>query len=91
MLPRKRQDLPSSWETTIVRLHMFLPTPAGLLAPDHYGVADWTRPAKSVGADSQRRASGVKLGRIQGLHRGEPMIPQLDILRVTADEWRQAA
>ena len=41
MLPRKRQDLPSSWETTIVRLHMFSPTPAGLLAPDHYGVAAW--------------------------------------------------
>ena len=41
MLPRKRQDLPSSWETTIVRLHMFLQTPAGLLAPDHYGVAAW--------------------------------------------------
>ncbi len=27
--------LPSSWGTTIVRLHMFHPTPAGLLAPDH--------------------------------------------------------
>ena len=41
MLPRKQQDLPSSWGTPIVRLHMFLPTPAGLLAPDHYGVAVW--------------------------------------------------
>ena len=40
-LPRKRQDLPSSWGISIVRLHMFLPTPAGLLAPDHYGVAAW--------------------------------------------------
>ena len=24
-----------------IRLHMFFPTPAGLLAPDHYGVAAW--------------------------------------------------
>ncbi len=35
--PRRRQDLPSSWGISIVRLHMFLPTPAGLLTPDHYG------------------------------------------------------
>ena len=41
ILPRKRQDLPSSWGTSIIRLHMFLPTPAGLLAPDHYGAATW--------------------------------------------------
>ena len=41
LLPRRRQDLPSSWRISIVRLHMFLPTPAGLLAPDHYGVAAW--------------------------------------------------
>ncbi len=41
ILPRKRQDLPSSWGTPIVRLHMFLPTPAGLLAPDQYGAATW--------------------------------------------------
>ena len=40
-LPRRRQDLPSSWGTPIVRLHMFNPTPAGLLAPDHYGAAAW--------------------------------------------------
>ena len=37
----KRQDLPSSWGISIVRLHVFLPTPAGLLAPDHYGAAAW--------------------------------------------------
>jgi hypothetical protein len=41
MLPRKRQDLTSSWGISIVRLHMFLPTPAGLLAPDHYSAAAW--------------------------------------------------
>ena len=41
ILPRKRQDLASSWGTPIVRLHMFLPTPAGLLAPDHCGAAAW--------------------------------------------------
>ena len=41
ILPRKRQDLPSSWGTPIVRLHMFQSTPAGLLAPDHYGAAAW--------------------------------------------------
>ncbi len=35
------RTLPSSWGTPIVRLHMFSPTPAGLLAPDHYGVAAW--------------------------------------------------
>ena len=39
--PRRRQDLPSSWGISIVRLHMFLPTPAGLLTPDHYGAAAW--------------------------------------------------
>ena len=33
--------LPSSWGTSNIRLHMFFPTPAGLLAPDHYGVAAW--------------------------------------------------
>ena len=27
--------LPSSWGTTVIRLHMFQPTPAGPLAPDH--------------------------------------------------------
>jgi len=32
-------DLPSSWGISIVRLHVFLPTPAGLLTPDHYGAA----------------------------------------------------
>lgn len=32
---------PSSWGISIVRLHMFLPTPAGLLTPDHYGAAVW--------------------------------------------------
>ena len=31
----QNRALPSSWGTPIVRLHMFLPTPAGLLAPDH--------------------------------------------------------
>ena len=41
MLPRRRQDLASSWGTPIVRLHMFSPTPAGLLAPDHCGAAAW--------------------------------------------------
>ena len=40
-LPRRRQDLPSSWGISIVRLHVFLPTPAGLLAPDHCGAAAW--------------------------------------------------
>ena len=40
-LPRRRQDLPSSWEISIVRLHVFLPTPAGLLAPDQYSAAAW--------------------------------------------------
>ena len=39
--PRRRQDLPSSWGISIVRLHMFPPTPAGLLTPDHYGAAAW--------------------------------------------------
>jgi len=41
MVPRKRQDLASSWGTPIVRLHMFSPTPAGLIAPDHCGAAAW--------------------------------------------------
>ena len=36
-----RLDLPSSWGISIVRLHVFLPTPAGLLTPDHYGAAAW--------------------------------------------------
>ena len=35
MLPRKQQDLPSSWGTSIIRLPCSKPTPAGLLAPDH--------------------------------------------------------
>ena len=35
MLPRKQQDLPSSWGTSMVRLPCSKPTPAGLLAPDH--------------------------------------------------------
>ena len=39
--PRRRQDLPSSWRISIVRLHVFLPTPAGLLAPDQYSAAAW--------------------------------------------------
>jgi hypothetical protein len=33
--------LPSSWGTPIVRLHMFLPTPAGLLVPDRCSAAAW--------------------------------------------------
>ena len=33
--------LPSSWGITIVRLHMFHPTPAGLLARDHHSAAAW--------------------------------------------------
>ena len=33
--------LPSSWGISIVRLHVFSPTPAGLLTPDHYGAAAW--------------------------------------------------
>ena len=41
ILPRRRQDLPSSWGISIVRLHVFLPTPAGLLTPDLYGAAAW--------------------------------------------------
>ena len=41
ILPWRRQDLPSSWGIPMVRLHVFLPTPAGLLAPDHYGAAAW--------------------------------------------------
>jgi hypothetical protein len=39
-LPRRRQDLPSSWETQI-SVCTCSATPAGLLAPDHYGVAAW--------------------------------------------------
>ncbi len=35
MLPRKQQDLPSSWGTSVIRLPCSEPTPAGLLAPDH--------------------------------------------------------
>lgn len=35
ILPRKQQDLPSSWGTSIIRLPCSKPTPAGLLAPDH--------------------------------------------------------
>ncbi len=35
MLPRKQQDLPSSWGISMVRLPCSKPTPAGLLAPDH--------------------------------------------------------
>jgi hypothetical protein len=34
-------DLPSSWGISLVRLHVFSPTPAGLLTPDHYGAAAW--------------------------------------------------
>ena len=35
MLPRKQQDLPSSWGTSVIRLPCSKPTPAGLIAPDH--------------------------------------------------------
>jgi hypothetical protein len=39
---RRRQDLPSSWRTPIVRLHnCSTPTPAGPLTPDHYSHATW--------------------------------------------------
>jgi hypothetical protein len=41
ILPRRRQDLPSSWGISIVRLHVFSPTPAGLFTPDHYGATAW--------------------------------------------------
>jgi hypothetical protein len=41
ILPRKRQELPSSWGTSTVRLPCSNPTPAGLLAPDHHGAAAW--------------------------------------------------
>jgi hypothetical protein len=34
-LPRKQQDLPSSWGTSMIRSPCSKPTPAGLLAPDH--------------------------------------------------------
>ncbi len=41
MLPRKQQDLPSSWGTSIVRLHMFQ-TDAGRTACTRpYGAAAW--------------------------------------------------
>ena len=33
--------LPSSWGTSVVRLPCSIPTPAGLPAPDHCGVAAW--------------------------------------------------
>ena len=39
-LPRKRQDLPSSWRTPIAVCHV-QSTPAGLLAPDRYSAAAW--------------------------------------------------
>jgi hypothetical protein len=39
--PRRRQDLPGSWGISIVRLLVFLPTPAGLHAPDHHGATAW--------------------------------------------------
>lgn len=35
ILPRRQQDLPSSWGTSIIRLPCSKPTPAGLIAPDH--------------------------------------------------------
>ena len=35
MLPRRQQDLPSSWGTSVIRLPCSIPTPAGLIAPDH--------------------------------------------------------
>ena len=41
MLPRKQQDLPSSWGISVIRLPCSKPTPAGLLAPDHYSAAAW--------------------------------------------------
>ena len=40
MLPRKRQDLPSSWGTQCPFAHI-QSTPAGLLVPDHFGTAAW--------------------------------------------------
>lgn len=39
ILPRREQDLPSSWGISMVRLPCSKPTPAGLLAPDHCGAA----------------------------------------------------
>src|SRR5262245_64177897 len=33
MLPRRQQDLPSSWGTSVIRLPCSIPTPAGLTAP----------------------------------------------------------
>ena len=41
MLPRKQQDLPSSWGTSVVRLPCSNPTPAGLLVSDPYDKATW--------------------------------------------------
>ena len=41
MLPRKQQDLPSSWGISVIRLPCSKPTPAGLLAPDLYSAAAW--------------------------------------------------
>ena len=38
---RRQQDLPSSWGTSMIRLPCSKPTPAGLLAPDHYSAAAW--------------------------------------------------
>ena len=38
---RKRQDLPSSWGTPIVRLHMFHTDAGRIVTPDHFGAATW--------------------------------------------------
>jgi hypothetical protein len=38
---RKRQDLPSSWRTPIVRLHMFHTDAGRIVTPDHYSAATW--------------------------------------------------
>ena len=38
---RKRQDLPSSWRTPIVRLHMFHTDAGRIVTPDHFGAATW--------------------------------------------------
>ncbi len=43
-------DLQSSWGISIVRLHVFLPTLAGLLVPDHYGAAAWPLDPKCKGS-----------------------------------------
>ena len=37
----KSRTLPSSWGTSVIRLPCSKPTPAGLLAPDHYSAAAW--------------------------------------------------